>query len=293
MPDRAAAKPRVLVIDDEPFYAQFISDVLIDRGGFDVTQAHSADDAINFIRKRGFQLYVVDLKMPASKSLEEAGAASGTKTGLLLIREIRQRWPDAKIIAHTIIPDPEAQQRLSQFEGVAFLYKTPDADQFLSVVRRLLSPGKDWPRTFIVHGRDRASVLELKQFLQNRLRFKEPIVLDEQKADGRTIIEKFEHYAAKADVVFVLLTPDDMGHLKRSPKLGQPRPRLNVVFELGYFLGVLRRHSGRVLVLHKGPIEIPSDVAGMAFIDISKGVEVAGERIRIELGDWLPGGNPG
>jgi predicted nucleotide-binding protein len=42
-----------------------------------------------------------------------------------------------------------------------------------------------------------------------------------------------------------------------------------------------------VLVLHKGPIEIPSDVAGMAFIDISKGVDVAGERIRIELGDWL------
>jgi predicted nucleotide-binding protein len=153
--------------------------------------------------------------------------------------------------------------------------------------------GSDSPQTFIVHGRDREAVLELKHFVQNRLRFKEPIVLDEQRADGRTIIEKFEHYAAKADVIFVLMTPDDIGHLKHSPTAAQGRPRMNVVFEFGYFLGALRRHSGRVLVLHKGPIEMPSDASGMAFIDISNGIEAAGERIRIELGDWARGGKGG
>jgi DNA-binding NarL/FixJ family response regulator len=283
----------VLVIDDEPFYAQFITDVLIDRGGFEVSQAHSADEATELIRKRKFQLFVVDLKMPASEALEQAGAASGTKTGLLLVRNIRKRWPDAKIVVHTIIPDPEAEQRVSQLDGVAFCYKTADADRLLSVVHRLLRPGSGSPQTFIVHGRDREAVLELKHFVQNRLRFKEPIILDEQRADGRTIIEKFEHYAAKADIVFVLLTPDDIGSLKDAPITAEGRPRMNVVFEFGYFLGALSRHSGRVLVLHKGPIEMPSDTSGMAFIDIGNGIEAAGERIRIELGDWVRDGRGG
>ena len=36
------------------------------------------------------------------------------------------------------------------------------------------------------------------------------MILHEQPNFGRTIIEKFEDYAAKTDLVFVLLTPHDI-----------------------------------------------------------------------------------
>jgi predicted nucleotide-binding protein len=35
--------------------------------------------------------------------------------------------------------------------------------------------------------------------------------------------------------------------------------------------------------LHVGPLELPSDLIGITYIDISKGIEAAGEEIRREL----------
>ena len=52
---------------------------------------------------------------------------------------------------------------------------------------------------------------------------------------------------------------------------------------MGFFLGKLERKSGRVLLLHKGKLEIPSDISGVTYIDITNGVEAAGEGIRKEL----------
>jgi predicted nucleotide-binding protein len=88
-------------------------------------------------------------------------------------------------------------------------------------------------------------------------------------------------------VVFVLMTPDDTGYLTGSSAGAQARARQNVIFELGYFLGYLRRASGRVLILHSGPLELPSDLAGMVSIDIGAGVEAAAEAIRGELAGIL------
>lgn len=62
---------------------------------------------------------------------------------------------------------------------------------------------------FIVHGQDVNTRREVKDYFQNRLGFPEPIVLEEKPNEGRTLIEKFEHYADKADIAVVLLTPDD------------------------------------------------------------------------------------
>lgn len=142
-------------------------------------------------------------------------------------------------------------------------------------------------RCFIVHGHDNLAMLELKNYLQNTLKLPEPVVLHEQPSQGRAIIEKFEDYAAKANLVFVLLTPDDkVGSLIGSDE-EKRRARQNVIFELGYFLALLKRHSGRVLLLYKGDVELPSDIIGVVHIDISHGVEAAGEIIRREIHDLL------
>ncbi len=136
-------------------------------------------------------------------------------------------------------------------------------------------------RSFIVHGRDDAAKLELKDYLQNTLKLLEPVILHQQPSKGRTVIEKFEECSENIDVAFVLLTPDDIGGLPEEEQ--RERARQNVIFELGVFVGRFGRRSGRVILLHKGNLEIPSDLAGIIYINISNGIEAAGEKIRKEL----------
>jgi predicted nucleotide-binding protein len=138
-------------------------------------------------------------------------------------------------------------------------------------------------RSFIVHGHDHQSLYELKDYLQNTLKLGEPVVLRQMPGRGKTLIEKFEREAEAVELVFVLLTPDDRVADPSDPDAEKRRARQNVILELGFFLGKLGRSSGRVLLLHKGPVEIPSDIVGVEYIDITDGIESAGESIRREL----------
>jgi predicted nucleotide-binding protein len=143
------------------------------------------------------------------------------------------------------------------------------------------------PAIFIVHGHDESTKLSLKNYLQNTLRLGEPIILHEKSSQGRTIIEKFESYADRADIVFAILTPDDIGGSASDPNRVKRRARQNVIFELGFFYAKMQRTSGRVILLHKGQLELPSDISGIVYVDISNGIEAAGEEIRRELQEWL------
>ena len=136
-------------------------------------------------------------------------------------------------------------------------------------------------RSFIVHGHDETAKLALKNYLQNTLKWPEPVILAEKPSGGKTIIEKFEEHSKNIDVVFVLLTPDDVGGAAGAHPAS--RARQNVIFELGYFAGKFGRGSGRVILLHKGDLDLPSDLAGIVYIDISHGIDAAGESIRKEV----------
>jgi predicted nucleotide-binding protein len=115
---------------------------------------------------------------------------------------------------------------------------------------------------FVVHGHDE----EMKQAVARTLTQLglNPIILHEQPNQGKTIIEKFEK---NADVKFavVLLSPDDKAYpASASPKNAKPRPRQNVILELGYFVGKLTR--ARVFALKRGDdLEIPSDFQGVVY----------------------------
>jgi predicted nucleotide-binding protein len=138
-------------------------------------------------------------------------------------------------------------------------------------------------RPFIVHGHDHQSLYELKDYLQNTLKLGEPVVLRQMPGLGKTLIEKFEREVEAVELVFVLLTPDDRVAGPSDPDSQKRRARQNVILELGFFLGKLGRESGRIVLLHKGPVEIPSDIIGIEYIDITNGIESAGETIRREL----------
>jgi predicted nucleotide-binding protein len=66
----------------------------------------------------------------------------------------------------------------------------------------------------------------------------------------------------------VLLTPDDVGAPKADASTLRPRPRQNVVFELGYFIGALGRGRVCALISSGIDIEVFSDYSGMLTIPL-------------------------
>jgi len=155
---------------------------------------------------------------------------------------------------------------------------------------------------FIVHGKDRKSLKELKSMLK---KFGlNPIVLHEKPSGSMTIIEKLEKYSEDTGFAFAILTPDDVGFgfnrfqsLLRTATFEhdqkrwfleetiahelKPRTRQNVLLEFGFFIGKLSR--SKVCCLYKGNVELPSDMHGIVYIPFNESVNETRDKIIKEL----------
>jgi len=133
-------------------------------------------------------------------------------------------------------------------------------------------------KIFVVHGRNEPARAELTDVLV-RLGF-EAIAIINEPVQGTTVIEQIESYSGVGFAV-ILFTPDDRGCL-RGAKRSKPRPRQNVVFEYGLFVGWLGRR--RVCcIAPSSEIEAPSDLAGVLQLRYESSVAEVETRLRQEL----------
>ena len=83
---------QILVVDDDPGVRELVGDVL-ELEGYEVTIAVDGLDALSHIRKRKFDLYVLDLNMPKIDGLVllEKVRAAGDSTPALLLSARREK----------------------------------------------------------------------------------------------------------------------------------------------------------------------------------------------------------
>lgn len=126
-------------------------------------------------------------------------------------------------------------------------------------------------RVFLVHGRDEAAKHSVARFLERRVGL-DVIILSERPNRGRSILTKFREEADGAAYAVILMTGDDEGNLR--PQLlahgaqqpaPTPRPRQNVIFEMGFFIGQLGVE--RVCALVPPGVERPSDYDGVVYVE--------------------------
>lgn len=119
-------------------------------------------------------------------------------------------------------------------------------------------------KVFVVHGHDHQTRNEVAGFLVSI--GLNPIILGEEPAKGRTLIEKLEQ---EGDVSYavILLTGDDLGTEESRPSDLRPRARQNVILELGYFVG--RYGRAKVIPLYEAGVEIPADYHGVEYVPLS------------------------
>ncbi len=122
-------------------------------------------------------------------------------------------------------------------------------------------------KIFVVHGHDREARDQLELVLM-RLGL-QPFILQNADGGSKTIIEALEqHIYQEAAFGIVLLTPDDYGYTKgKADADRQPRARQNVILEMGMVMAALGR--GRMVILKKGALELPSDAGGILYIEFN------------------------
>jgi predicted nucleotide-binding protein len=272
----------IIWVDDDPF---LLKRGQLCFGSFDmnVIPVLGVADVETFINERSAaKAIILDMMMPPG-DFPEFDSMAGFQTGLLLANRIKSDHPNLTVIIYTAYSPDGIGHEIDRKRYHVFSKMDLSLKDLAHEVRMIIG-GENWrPRCFIVHGHNNSLVSDLKNFLQNNLKFPEPIILRERAKHGQTIIEAFEESARSVDLVFVLLTPDDIAAPPAEPDNTKRRARQNVIFEMGYFYGALRRKRGRVIPLHQGACELPSDIAGITFIDVTHGVEAAGENIRKEV----------
>ena len=156
---------------------------------------------------------------------------------------------------------PRTRAGLASLIGRLGLYDAPPDESPLTT-----NPVAD-ERTeiFVVHGRKEPVELQVIDALQ-QLTGKRPVVLHERPGRSRTLIEKLEDTARTVRFAVVIATGDDVGALK-GDETPQPRPRQNVVLELGFFVGLLGRQNVALLVDEE--IELGSDFDGVTYIALT------------------------
>lgn len=121
-----ADKRSILIVDDEESL-RFTFDIFLSEAGYDVTTAASFDEAITLLLQRAFDLVIVDVIL-------------GGKTGLDLVREIRARWLDCRVVVITGDPTGELATDAQKCGVMNFISKPVYKDRLIEVVQDALSP---------------------------------------------------------------------------------------------------------------------------------------------------------
>lgn len=127
---------RILLIDDDMDYINSFTHILQNRG-YDVVAAQSGYQAISHLETEGFDLALVDMRMPHMD-------------GLTLLDHIKRRWPSICVIVVT----GSSEDRLStaSLKKGAFDYIHKDSiQQILSGIERGLEEGAKGKETYAKH----------------------------------------------------------------------------------------------------------------------------------------------
>jgi DNA-binding response OmpR family regulator len=114
---------RVLIVDDDETFCQFLAEVFEDKG---MQVVWTTDGLAGYEKSlyESYDLFIIDERMPLVLGTE-------------LVEDLKKDNPRAKIILISAFAD-EALQKRSQTLGVPLLSKPFPADRLLEVVQRTL-----------------------------------------------------------------------------------------------------------------------------------------------------------
>jgi CheY-like chemotaxis protein len=120
----------ILIVDDERKVAFFLEETLKALGkGLSVVSVGSAEEALEQVSRRPFDLVVTDLRMPGMDGLE-------------LMQRLRNSHPEMHTILITAYGSEEVEAEVRRLYPSSYLTKPFPAAEFTQAVERALQPGQ-------------------------------------------------------------------------------------------------------------------------------------------------------
>ena len=117
---------RILVVEDEKLINIMFREAL-ENEGYEMEAAYDGQEGMDRHREHPFDLIIADIMMPRTD-------------GIQMITELRQRFPNVKILVVTAISlsGPHYREMKLKLEGIPILQKPVNKDTLISKVRDLL-----------------------------------------------------------------------------------------------------------------------------------------------------------
>ncbi len=124
----------ILVVDDEKDICWALESALGDEG-YRITQVHRGEDAIREVRQRGFDMAIVDVKLPGMSGIEVSR----------LIGQLDPRLKILMISGYHYEEDQPIQEGIRQRMYRGFISKPFELDEVAALVRRVLADNENSP----------------------------------------------------------------------------------------------------------------------------------------------------
>jgi CheY-like chemotaxis protein len=113
----------VLIVDDEAILRESLRDYL--RDTCQVVTARTGEEALELIEKQDFDILVIDMRLPG-------------KTGLQVLREVKESKPYVKSIVITAYPSAESAVEAMKLGATDYLIKPVAPDNLERLIRETL-----------------------------------------------------------------------------------------------------------------------------------------------------------
>lgn len=123
--------------------------------------------------------------------------------------------------------------------------------EILGIEEKLRVITTEPPKAFIAHGGDSPALRNLKSFLEAL--GMQPLVVEEQPSEGRSVSENVDWYARQADCAIILATKGDI-----DGKTGSFIPRGNVLMEIGKLQQIFK---DRIIYLLQAGAKFPTNIS--------------------------------
>lgn len=120
---------RILIVDDHAMFIDGIRSLLRKEENIQViAEANSGDEALSFLEKHPIDLLITDISMPGM---------SGTE----LAKEVKERYPDMKVLVLTMYNDREIINEILLTEAEGYILKNTGKQELIKAISRISDGG--------------------------------------------------------------------------------------------------------------------------------------------------------
>ena len=221
----SAARPRILVVDDEENLCAFMK-LMLAKEGYDVTTTVSAHEALDLLSDDGMDLVFTDLMMPEMNGLD-------------LVRKLRELRPETECVVMTAFASVDSAIEALKLGAADYITKPFNLEELKIIVRQLLSRRRIEEENRRLHAElgdrttlDRfmgtsASVVQLKELVTRVASTDSTVLIRGESGTGKELVARSIHaLSSRREAPFVSLNcaalPDTLleselfGHVKGS-----------------------------------------------------------------------------